>query len=142
MTKTCPYCGWEFTPTTRHRAERVLPYCSHGCRLACASEPSHHGASHVSIDAAGEIEAHATEDQPQSMALAQVEHMAWVLIQLAPRERDVVLYRLRDWPYSEIGAALGVTLQAAEQCLADVMRRVPVVDRMFRVKRERSKARG
>lgn len=31
--QTCPYCGWSFEVTQRHRAEAVLPYCSHGCRL-------------------------------------------------------------------------------------------------------------
>jgi len=34
--QTCPYCGWSFEVTQRHRAEAVLPYCSHGCRLATA----------------------------------------------------------------------------------------------------------
>ena len=28
----CPYCSWEFTPTARHESEKVLPYCSLGCR--------------------------------------------------------------------------------------------------------------
>lgn len=51
--RTCPYCGWPFKPTERHRTERVLPFCSHGCRLALAGSSSERAPPGVSACAAG-----------------------------------------------------------------------------------------
>jgi len=62
----CPYCGWEFTAHARHKAERVLPYCSHGCKLAVVAAPSKAGQSFVTLEDAianGELD-HYTSYNP------------------------------------------------------------------------------
>jgi len=70
--QTCPYCGWSFEVTQRHRAEAVLPYCSHGCRLATAGtarETAHRAVTACAADQE-DTRSPASAASPRAAALA------------------------------------------------------------------------
>jgi hypothetical protein len=92
LTGCCPYCEWTFTITRRHRAERVLPYCSHGCRLAGIDEPS----SYV-FEVDEERMSAAKAEQPGWVGTAGLEPIRAFMrtwISATPLLRDVVAVRL------------------------------------------------
>lgn len=121
-TGTCPYCGWTFAITKRHEGERVLPYCSHGCRLAVEAPTSRGGQSIVSWD--GDSDDRARVQPAPDVCLCQTVRDRVVagfqqamqgFFSLDRSTRDLVVERFvnPDTQIAETARKFGVSQQAA-----------------------------
>jgi len=129
----CPYCSWEFTPTARHESEKVLPYCSLGCRrlsmerhvafeekhLAIIKE--HEAELARAVAAQGDIEREGIavlDDLPGDLADRLREFLrGWC--RLPSVTRDVLALRLCGMSYATVGRLRGTSVQAAHKVVAE-----------------------
>ena len=142
----CPYCGWDFAETPRHRSEGVLPYCSHGCRLAVKADDfdTRGGNGAVSYEHAPEAKEHlyvdpapaedAAADPHYSHACAMFAHAMHALLCLPAMERNVVCLRYQGRQYRDIASDYRLTIQAVEQAHRRAIAQWPALRVLFRAK--------
>ncbi len=134
-THRCPYCGWEFTVTPRHRSEKVFPYCSHGCSIACVERHVAFEERHCELKeevVSGEL---APEYAPDLTPLAglppEIEErlrsffVEWT--RLNERTRECIALRLRGIPYWTAGELNGISTQAAHKAAKKAAMRSPLI---------------
>jgi endogenous inhibitor of DNA gyrase (YacG/DUF329 family) len=127
--KTCPYCGWTFNPTARHASEKVLPYCSLGCRRLSEEKHVVYEAKHVEIVETLEREmaearaaqadmSEALADLPEGVA-ERLREFFWGWCRLSPPARDVLALRFAGLSYADAGRVRGTSTQAAHKLVAE-----------------------
>ena len=126
---TCPYCGWHFTATARHASEKVLPYCSLGCRRLSEEKHVVYEAKHVEIvetleremaearAAQADISA-ALADLPEGVA-GRLREFFWGWCRLSAPARDVLALKFAGLSYAEIGRMRETSTQAAHKLVAE-----------------------
>lgn len=143
-TKVCNYCGWVFKITPRHRSERVLPYCSHGCRIACeerhvAFEERHCElkeeiiSSELPADFAPDLDTVA-DLSPEVTDKLREFFRQWV--RLSEDTRECVASRLSGARYWTIGELRGISKQAAHKSAIKAARRDPVLAKALNLEKE------
>lgn len=152
--QVCPYCDWTFTVTRRHVSERVLPYCSHGCRLAVQAAPSNKGQNMVTLDHASEIAQPVAEVEPTNAVQRAQSQFAWALRNLMSFDRvtrDCVCLRYLHetgsdcnvaHSYESIGRRYGISPQAVEKKIRNAIRAWPAIAWMLQTKKSRQKREG
>lgn len=141
--RDCPYCGWSFVPTLRHRAESVTPFCSHGCKLAKygfeVSNQGRKGRSVVSLDAMRPAAAEAaasirdeyvdnlTTDEQHGDVHDAIRHFARSLLALRADERDILLRRIIGQSLPFIAAHYRTTKQNIDQRIRRSLRNWPAL---------------
>lgn len=134
-TLKCPYCGWPFVVTSRHRSERVLPYCSHGCSIACVEKHVAFEERHIEFKeeiTAGELPADYVADLapladlPSTMEdKMRAFFVEWT--RLPERTRECIALRLRGIPFWTIAELQGISTQAAHKAAKKAAMRSPVI---------------
>jgi hypothetical protein len=128
-TQTCPYCNWPFTPTEKHTLERVLPYCSLGCRRLSVEKHVAFEERHVELTEFMEREAGLAvagyKESVDSLAdlpdewREKLASFLWHLVRLPAGVREHVCLLFQGLTYAEIGRVKGVTKQAAHKATVD-----------------------
>jgi hypothetical protein len=134
-TKKCPYCGWIFEVTPRHKNERVLPHCSHGCRIAMEERHVAFEERHCELKeeiTAGEMPVEYVPDLtpladlPQS-AEEKIRSFFCEWTRLNENTRVCIALRLRGLPFWSIGELLGISAQAAHKSAKKAAKRSVVL---------------
>lgn len=137
-TMLCHYCGWPFAVTARHRAEKVVPYCSLGCRRLSEERHVAYEAKHIEMTELLEREmAEAVErqadisaalvDLPEGVADRLREFLrGW--LRLPAHTRDVLALRFTGMSYSDAARRIGVTVQAVHKAAVEAATRNAVID--------------
>lgn len=147
-TMLCHYCGWPFAVTPRHRAEKVVPYCSLGCRRLSEERHVAHEAKKIQlVEDLGDIVEHAQAQYASSTAsLADLpeEYKAKLLdfldslIGLTPAELQTVLLTFQGKTPSEIARLKDVSAQAAHKAVRSAERKMEAL-KYFRNKTYKEK---
>lgn len=134
-TNKCPYCGWTFEVTARHRSEKVFPYCSHGCSIACVEKHVAFEERHIEFKeeiTAGEMppeyvaDLSPLADLPENLEdRLRAFFVEWT--RLPERTRECIALRLRGIPFWTIGELQGISTQAAHKAAKKAARRSPVI---------------
>ena len=134
-THRCPYCGWPFVVTPRHRSERVYPYCSHGCSIACVEKHVAFEERHCELKeeiTAGEMPVDYVPDLAPLAELPDVMEdrlraffVEWT--RLNERTRECIALRLRGIPFWTIAELQGISTQAAHKAAKKAAMRSPVI---------------
>ncbi len=146
-TRLCGYCGWPFEVTPRHRSERVVPYCSLGCRRLSEEKHVAYEAKHIEITEQLEREmaeararradlADALADLPDGVA-ERLKEFFFGWLRLPQHMRDVMALRFCGLSYSDIGEMHGVSTQAAHKAAVGAATHNPIIDAATGLARER-----
>jgi len=134
-TKKCPYCGWVFEVTPRHKNERVLPHCSHGCRIAMEERHVAFEERHCELKeeiTAGEMPVDYVPDLSPLVDLPDSieDRMRAFFVEwtrLNEHTRECIALRLRGIPFWTIGELQGISTQAAHKAAKKAAMRSPVI---------------
>ncbi len=134
-TKKCPYCGWTFEVTPRHRSEKVYPFCSHGCSIAMVEKHVAFEERHCELKeeiTAGEMPVDYVPDlSPLAELPPTVEDglraffVEWTRIN--ENTRVCIALRLRGLPYWSIAELQGISTQAAHKAAKKAAKRSPIL---------------